>query len=50
MKLKKFKYLFVYLFLLAPLSIGIISCSGNNKSTSKLKEEITKDFTLRFFS
>jgi len=44
MKLKKFKNLFIYLLLFTPLSIGIISCSGNNKSSSILKEEITSDF------
>ena len=38
----KFKNLFIYL-LLTPLSFGIISCSNNNKSNEKLKEEITKD-------
>ena len=44
MKLKIFNNLFIYL-LLTPLSLGVISCSGNNKSSSKLKEEITSDFT-----
>ena len=44
MKFKKFKNLFIYLLLLPPLSLGIISCSGNNKSSSKLKEEISSDF------
>ena len=43
MHLKIFKTLFIYL-LLSPLSLGIISCSGNNKSSSKLKEEINVDF------
>jgi len=43
MKLKNFKNLFIYLLLLTPLSLGIISCSSNNKSSSKLKEEITAD-------
>ena len=43
MKYKAFKNLFIYL-LFAPLSLGIISCSGNNKSSSKLNEEITADF------
>ena len=38
------KNLFIYLLLLTPLSLGIISCSGNNKSISKLKDEITTDF------
>ena len=44
MQLKKFKNLLIYLFLFTPLSIGIISCSGNNKSSSKIKEEINVDF------
>ncbi len=44
MKLKKFKNLFIYFLLFIPISLGIISCSGNNKSSSKLKEEITSDF------
>jgi len=44
MKLKIFKNLFIYLLLFTPLSFGIISCSGNNKSSSKFKEEITSDF------
>ncbi len=44
MKLKIFKNLFIYLLLLTPLSLGMISCSGNNKSSSKLKEEVTADF------
>jgi HlyD family secretion protein len=43
MKLKKFKNLFIYL-LFTPLSLGIISCSESNKSSPKLKEEITTDF------
>ena len=43
MKLKIFKNLFIYLFLFAPLSLGMISCSGNNKSNAKFKEEITAD-------
>ena len=44
MKLKIFKNIFIYLLLFTPLSLGIISCTGNNKSSSKLKEEITSDF------
>ena len=44
MKLKKIKNLFIYLFLFTPLSLGIISCAGNNKNSSKLKQEITEDF------
>jgi len=44
MKLKTFKNLLIYLLLFTPLSLGIISCSGNNKSSSKLKEEISADF------
>ena len=43
MYLKKFKRIFIYLFLFIPLSLGIISCSGNN-SSSKFKEEQKSDF------
>ena len=43
MKLKTFKNLFIYLLLFTPLSLGLISCSGNNKSNSKFKEEINAD-------
>jgi len=43
MKLKTFKNLFIYLLLFTPLSFGIISCSGNNKSNAKFKEEISSD-------
>ena len=43
MKLEIFKNLFIFLFFLTPLSLGIISCSVNNKSSSKLKEEITAE-------
>ena len=45
MKFKKFKNLFVYLLLFTPLSIGMISCSGNDKSITKFKKEITADIT-----
>ena len=44
MKLKKFQNLFIYLLLFPPLSLGIMSCTGNNQSISKSKEEITEDF------
>ena len=44
MHLKTLKKLFVFLLLFAPLTLGIISCSGNNKSSSRLKEEINDDF------
>ena len=44
MHLKNFKNLIIYLLLFTPLSLGIISCSGNNKSNSKLKEELNVDF------
>ena len=44
MKYKIIKNLFIYLILFTPLSLGVISCSGNNKSSTKLKEEITSDF------
>ena len=43
MKLKTFKNLLIYLLLFTPLSFGMISCSGNNKSNSKLNEEISSD-------
>jgi len=42
---KIFKKLLVYFLLFTPLSFGIISCSGNNKLTTKLSDEITSDFT-----
>jgi len=44
MKLKILKNLFIYLLLFTPISLGVISCSGNIKSTSKFKEEINSDF------
>ena len=44
MHFKILKKLFVFLLLFAPLTLGIISCSGNNKSSSRLKEEINEDF------
>ena len=37
---KIFKNLFIYLLLFTPLSFGIISCSGNDKSSSNLKDEL----------
>ena len=43
MKLKTFKNLFFYSLLFTPLSFGIISCSGNNNSNAKFKEEISAD-------
>ena len=43
MKLITLKNLFIYL-LFTPLSLGIIACSGNNKSSSKLNEEINTNF------
>ncbi len=43
MKLKRFKNLFIYLLLFTPLSLGLISCSINNKSNKKFNEEITTD-------
>ena len=39
-----FKNLFLYLILVSPLSLGIVSCSAINKSNSKLNEKIVKDF------
>ena len=44
MKLKNFQNLFIYLLFFTPLSLVIISCSGDNKSSSKLKGEITADY------
>ncbi len=44
MSFKLFKNLFFYLFLFAPLSFGMISCAGNNKSSSNLNEETKVDF------
>ena len=44
MKLKRFKNLSIVLLLITPLFIGINSCSGNNKSSSRLKDEKTEDF------
>jgi len=44
MKLKILKNLFIYFLLFTPISLGGISCSGNNKSSSNFKEEITSDF------
>ena len=43
MKIKTFKNLFIYLFLFTPLSFGMISCSNNNKSNAKFKEEIIQE-------
>ncbi len=44
MHFKKLKKLFIYLFLFTPLSLGVISCSGNNKSSSLLNKEIPEEF------
>jgi HlyD family secretion protein len=43
MKFKTFKNLFIYLLLFAPLSVGMISCSGNNNSNAKFQENTTED-------
>jgi len=43
MHLKKNKNLFIFALLLAPLTIGIISCSSNKKSSNKISEEITSE-------
>ena len=43
MKLKTFKNLFIHLLLFTPLSLCIISCSGNNKLNGEFKEEIIAD-------
>tara|TARA_B100001989_G_scaffold229454_1_gene186853 strand:- start:176 stop:1090 length:915 start_codon:yes stop_codon:yes gene_type:complete len=44
MHLRKLKNLIIYLLLVSPISFGIIACTGNNKSSSKIKNEITTDF------
>ena len=44
MHFKTQKKLVIYLLLFIPLSLGMISCAGNNKSTSKLKDETTPDY------
>ncbi len=44
MKLKIFKNLFFYFLLFTPISLGVISCSGNNNSSSKFKDEINSEF------
>ena len=44
MNLNILKNLLIYLFLFTPLSLGIISCSGDNKTSSKSKGEINNDF------
>ncbi len=44
MNLKIFRNLFIYFLLFTPISLGVISCSGNNKSSSNFKEEINSDF------
>ena len=49
MHLKKFKNLLIYLLLFTPLSIGIISCSGNNKSSSKIKEVSSDEDNKQIF-
>ena len=43
MHLKRLKKIFIYLLLFTPLTIGISSCSTNEKSSLKLKEEITTE-------
>ena len=40
MNRKKFQNLIIYLLLFSPISLGIVSCSNNNK----LNEEIVEDF------
>ena len=43
MHFKKNKNLFIFALLLAPLTIGVISCSSNKKSSNKISEEITSE-------
>ena len=38
------KKIFIYLFFFPTLSLGIISCSGSNKSDTKLKDGIAPNF------
>ena len=38
MNVKIYKNLFIYFFLLAPLSLGMVSCTGNNKSSKNIVE------------
>ena len=44
MHLITLKNLLIYLLLFTPLSFGVVSCSGNNKSSSKVNEKIAEDF------
>ncbi len=44
MYLRRFQNLLIYLLILFPIPLGIISCSSDNKSSTKLKEGITADF------
>ena len=44
MNLKILKNLLIHLFLFTPLSLGIISCTGDNKTSSTSKGEIDVDF------
>ena len=46
MKLKKLKNLFIYLLLFTPLSLGMISCSDNNKSNVNSMLDIFKNYYL----
>ena len=43
MHFKKFKNILIYLLLFTPLSLGMISCSNNSKSSLILNEEINAD-------
>ena len=43
MKLKTLKNIIINLLLFTPLSIGLISCSSNNKSNANFKKEINAD-------
>ena len=44
MKLKIFKNLFIYFLLFTPISLGVISCSGTNKSSTRSKDDINAEF------
>ena len=43
MKVSTLKNLFIYLFIMTPVSFAIVSCANNNKSNSKLSEKIIAD-------
>ena len=44
MNINLLRNLTIYLILISPLSLGILSCSPKNKMSSKLDEKLTNDF------